>query len=133
MVENKKSRPSVAAPGRQTETETFSGATTSTIYNNTQQTGRQPGKIERLLSHGAENAVPLQHLVNLTELPARQVRQLIQAERLRGAQILADNQSGYYLPETQEDVELFYKSMLHRAAEITRVATAVKLRGRRLD
>ena len=47
--------------------------------------------------------------------------------------ILADNQNGYYLPETQEDVELFYKSMLHRAAEITRVATAVKLRGRRLD
>lgn len=133
MVENKKSRPSVAAPGRQTETETFSGATTSTIYNNTQQTGRQPGKIEQLLSHGAENAVPLQYLVKLMDKPARQVRQQIQAERLRGAQILADNQSGYYLPETQEDVELFYKSMLHRAAEITRVATAVKLRGRRLD
>ena len=133
MVENKKSRPSVAAPGRQTETETFSGATPSTIYNNTQQTGRQPGKIEQLLSHGAENAVPLQYLVKLMDKPARQVRQQIQAERLRGAQILADNQSGYYLPETQEDVELFYKSMLHRAAEITRVATAVKLRGRRLD
>ena len=89
--------------------------------------------IEKLLSSGAENAVPLQHLVSLTELPARQVRHLIQAERLRGAQILADNQNGYYLPKTQEDVELFYKSMLHRAAEITRVATAVKLRGRRLD
>ncbi len=133
MSKTKKSRPSVAAPGRQRETGTFSGATTSTIYNNTQQTGRQPGKIERLLSHGAENAVPLAHLVAMTELPARQVRQQIQAERLQGAQILADNQNGYYLPETQEDVELFYKSMLHRAAEITRVATAVKLRGRRLD
>lgn len=133
MSKTKKSRPSVAAPRRQTETGTFSGATTSTIYNNTQQTGRQPGKIERLLSHGVENAVPLQHLVTLTELPARQVRQLIQTERLRGAQILADNQSGYYLPETQEDVEQFYRSMLHRAAEITRVATAVKLRGRRFD
>lgn len=133
MCKRKNAAPVLAHRERQAETGTFSGATTSTIYNNTQQTGRQPGKIERLLSHGAENAVPLQHLVNLTELPARQVRQLIQAERLRGAQILADNQSGYYLPETQEDVELFYKSMLHRAAEITRVATAVKLRGRRLD
>lgn len=133
MVENKKSRPSAATPGRQTETGTYGRASTSTNYNNTPQTGRQPGKIERLLSYGAKNAVPLQHLVNLTELPARQVRQLIQAERLRGAQILADNQNGYYLPETQEDVELFYKSMLHRAAEITRVATAVKLRGRRID
>lgn len=133
MVENKKSRPSVAAPGRQSGAETFSAATTSTYQNTTQTTGRQPGMIEKLLSSGAENAVPLQHLVNLTELPARQVRQQIQAERLRGAQILADNQSGYYLPKGQEDVEQFYRSMLHRAAEITRVATAVKLRGRRLD
>lgn len=90
-------------------------------------------KLTDYLSHGAENAVPLQHLVKLTELPARQVRQLIQAERLQGAQILSDNEHGYYLPETQEDVEMFYRSMLHRAAEITRVATAVKLRGRRLD
>lgn len=133
MSKTKKSRPSVAAPGRQTETGTFSGATTSTTYHNTQRTGRQPGKIERLLSHGAENAVPLKHLVKLTGLPARQVRLMIQTERLRGAQILADNQSGYFLPETHEDVELFYRSMLRRAAEITRVATAVKLRGRLLD
>lgn len=133
MVENKKSRPSVAAPGRQTETGTYGRASTSTTYHNTQRTGRQPGMIEKLLSSGAENAVTLQHLVTLTELPARQVRQLIQAERLRGAQILSDNEHGYYLPKTQEDVELFYRSMLHRAAEITKVATAVKLRGRRLD
>lgn len=133
MSKAKKSRPSVAAPGRQTETGTYGRASTSTYQNTTQPTGRQPGKIEQLLSHGAENAVPLQYLVKLMDKPARQVRQQIQAERLRGAQILADNQSGYYLPETQEDVELFYKSMLHRAAEITRVATAVKLRGRRID
>lgn len=133
MTAKENAAPVLAHRERQTETGTFSGATTSTYQNTTQPTGKQPGKIEQLLSHGVRNAVPLQHLVTLTELPARQVRQQIQAERLRGAQILADNQSGYYLPETQEDVELFYKSMLHRAAEITRVATAVKLRGRRLD
>ena len=134
MKYSKKARPAVGAAGRQSGAGTACGATTTSIYQNTTQpTGRQPGKIEQLLSHGAENAVPLQHLVTLTELPARQVRQLIQAERLRGAQILADNEHGYYLPETQEDVEQFYRSMLHRAAEITRVATAVKLRGRRLD
>ena len=90
-------------------------------------------KLTDYLSHGAENAVPLQHLVKLTELPPRQVRQQIQAERLRGIPILSDNEHGYYLPETREDVELFYKSMLPRAAEITRVATAVKLRGRLID
>ena len=133
MAENKKSRPSAGTPGRQVETGTYGRAATSTTYHNTQRTGRQPGKIERLLSHGAENAVPLQLLVKLTKLPARQVRQLIQAERLRGAQILADNQNGYFLPNSQTDVDNFVRSMLHRAHEIARVANAVKLRGRRLD
>ena len=134
MNENKRSRPRCSEhQGRQTETGTFSGATTSTIYNNTQQTGRQPGKIERLFSHGAENAVPLQHLVTLTELPARQVRKMIQLERLRGAQILADNQNGYFLPNSQADVDNFVRSMLHRAHEIARVANTVRLRGRLID
>lgn len=134
MSKRKNAAPVLAHRERQVETGTACGAATTSIYQNTTQpTGRQPGKIERLLSHGAENAVPLQHLVNLTELPARQVRKMIQLERLRGAQILADNEHGYFLPGKQEDVEQFYRSMLRRAAEITRVATAVKLRGRRLD
>ena len=134
MSKRKNAAPVLAHRERQNGAGTACGAaTTSTYQNITQSTGGQPGKIEKLLSHGAENAVTLQHLVKLTELPARQVRQQIQAERLQGIPILADNEHGYYLPETQEDVELFYKSMLHRAAEITRVATAVKLRGRRLD
>ena len=58
---------------------------------------------------------------------------MIQAERLQGAPILADSQNGYYLPGSQQDIEKFYRSMLHRAAEITRVATAVKLKGRADD
>ena len=90
-------------------------------------------KLTDYLSYGAENAVPLQHLVKLTDEDPCQVRQQIHAARLQGIPILSDNKSGYFLPETQDDVELFYKSMLHRAAEITRVATAVKLRGRRFD
>ena len=90
-------------------------------------------KLTDYLSHGAENGVTLPHLSAMIGLPARQVRQLIQAERLQGTPILSDNEHGYYLPKTQEDVEMFYRSMLHRAAEITRVATAVRLRGRWLD
>ena len=85
--------------------------------------------IERLLSPGAENAVPLAHLVKLTELPARQVRQQIQTERLQGAQILADNQHGYFLPKSKADVEAFSRSMLHRAHEIIRAANAVQRGG----
>ena len=133
MSKRKNAAPVLAHRERQTETGTYGRASTSTYQNTTQQTGRQPGKIERLLSHGAENAVTLQHLVTLTELPARQVRQQIQAERLRGIPILSDNEHGYYLPETQEDVDNFVRSMLHRAHEIARVANTVRLRGRRID
>ena len=134
MCKRKNAAPVLAHRERQTETGTACGAATTSIYQNTTQpTGRQPGKIEQLLSNGAENAVTLQHLVTLTELPARQVRQLIQAERLRGAQILADNQNGYFLPNSQSDVDNFVRSMLHRAHEIARVANTVRLRGRLLD
>lgn len=126
MNRHKKSRPSVTAPGRQAETGTFSGATTSATQHITRERVRQPGIIERLLSPGAENALPLRHLVKLTGLPARQVRQLIQAERLHGTPILADNHSGYFLPGTPRDVEEFARSMRHRAEEIIRAANAVQ-------
>ena len=134
MSKQKNAAHGAATPGRQSGAGTACGATTTSIYQNTTQpTGRQPGKIERLLSHGAENAVPLQHLVTLTELPARQVRKMIQLERLRGAQILADSRNGYFLPNSQSDVDNFVRSMLHRAHEIARVANTVRLRGRLLD
>ncbi|OUQ56529.1 hypothetical protein B5E56_12810 [Flavonifractor sp. An112] len=133
MSKTKKNRPGAGTPGRQTETGTYGRASTSIYQNTTQPTGRQPGMIEKLLSSGAENAVPLQHLVKLMDKPARQVRQQIQAERLRGIPILSDNEHGYYLPKTQEDVDNFVRSMLHRAHEIARVANTVRLRGRRLD
>lgn len=126
MPKQKNAAHGAGTPERQTETGTFSGATTSNTQFTTAERGRQPGKIERLLSPGAENALPLRHLVKLTGLPARQVRQMIQAERLRGAQILADCQHGYFLPESKADVDEFVKSMYHRAFEITRAANAVR-------
>lgn len=129
MSKQKNAAHGAATPGRQSGAGPFSGDTTSAYYNTTQGCSRQPGMIERLLSPGAENAVPLAHLVKLTELPARQVRQQIQAERLRGAQILADNQHGYFLPESKADVDEFVKSMFHRAFEITRAANAVQRGG----
>ena len=134
MPKRKRAAHGAGTPGRQSGAGTACGAITTSIYQNTTQPpGRQPGKIERLLSHGAENAVPLAHLVAMTELPARQVRQQIQAERLQGAQILADNQNGYFLPNSQADVDNFVRSMLHRAHEIARVANTVRLRGRLID
>ena len=133
MPKRKRAAHSAGTPGRQTETGTYSRASTSSYQDTTPGTDRQPGKVERLLSRGAENAIPLQHLVKLTGQPARQVRQQIQVERLRGAPILADNQNGYFLPSSQADVDNFVRSMLHRAYEIARVANTVRLRGRLID
>lgn len=134
MPKRKNAAPVLQHRERQTETGTACGAATnSTNYDTTYERGIQLGMIERLLSYGAENGVALLHLSAMTGLSPRQVRQQIQVERLKGAPILSDSKRGYFLPETQEDVELFYKSMLHRAAEITRVATAVRLRGRLID
>ena len=129
MCKRKIAAPVLAHWERQTETGTYGRTSTSIYQNTTQRPRRQPGKIEQLLPHGAENAVPLQHLVTLTALPARQVRQLIQVERLRGVPILADNHSGYFLPGTPRDVEEFARSMRHRAEEIIRAANAVQRGG----
>ena len=129
MSRHKKSRPSAGTPGRQAETGTCDRASTSNAQHITREREKQPGIIERLLSPGAENGLPLRHLVKLTGLPARQVRQLIQAERLQGAPILADNHSGYFLPGSPRDVEEFARSMRHRAKEIIRAANAVQRGG----
>lgn len=133
MSRHKKSRPSAGTPGRQVETATCDLAPISAEQFTTREQDRQPGIIERLLSPGAENALPLRHLVKLTGLPARQVRQLIQAERLHGTPILADNHSGYFLPGTPRDVEEFVRSMQHRAEEIIRAANAVQRGGKYIE
>ena len=44
---------------------------------------------------GAENALTIRELKALLDMPGREVRRLIQAERLRGVPILSDNRNGY--------------------------------------
>lgn len=83
-------------------------------------------RIADLLSHGQENAVPLQHLVALTNTDGRTVRAKIAAERLAGVPILSDNTSGYFLPANNGEKERFIRSMRHRAKEIERAAEAVE-------
>lgn len=84
-------------------------------------------KISDYLSTGQENAVPLCHLKTLTGQDGRTVRLMIQRERLAGVPILADNQTGYYLPATQEEKQRCVRSMKHRAEEIKRAARAIEV------
>ena len=83
-------------------------------------------KIADLLGHGQSAAIPLRHLKELSGLPGREVRRMIQAERLLGIPILSDNVSGYYLAGDAQEREKFIKSMRGRAAEIVKVAEAVE-------
>ena len=83
-------------------------------------------KISDLLLLGEENAVPLQNLEKVTGLDQRKIRRLIQAERLRGTPILANNSTGYFLPASDAERECCVSSMRHRAEEIKRAADAIE-------
>ena len=85
--------------------------------------------IAALLLDGEENALPLSYLMRITGRDAREIRQLIQRERLAGVPILANMRSGYYLPATDAERVRWVRSMLHRAAEIAASAHAIQRGG----
>lgn len=84
-------------------------------------------RIADLLSPGQENAVPLRHLVKLTERDGRTVRLMIERERRSGALIISDNQNGYWMATDPAEAQMFARSMRHRAGEIIRTAQAIEV------
>lgn len=83
-------------------------------------------QIFELLHVGAENALTLLELVQLTGEDERSIRRRIQAERKAGKLILSDCLHGYFLPENPSDVQRFARSMSRRAAEIASIARAAE-------
>lgn len=123
MRENKKACPGWCEhPGQHAEMEDFGETPFSESYYSTFD-----GSISSLLFTGQENAVPLRYLKEVTGIDGRTVRLMIQRERLAGSPILADNQTGYYLPATQEEKQRCVRSMKHRAEEIKRAARAIEV------
>lgn len=82
--------------------------------------------ISDLLHAGAENALTLRELVQLTGEDERSIRRRIQQERKDGKLIMADCQSGYFLPVDAGDVRRFIGSMSRRAKEIAAVSRAAE-------
>lgn len=76
---------------------------------------------ERLLK-GPDNAVPLRHLAALLDMDERSVRAQIAKERSMGHLIISDNEHGYFLPSSADEIRRFSRSMHHRAKEILAVA-----------
>lgn len=82
--------------------------------------------ISDFLSVGQANAVNLHYLRSVTGLKGRDIRRLIQRERLGGIPICADNMAGYYLPANDSEKMRCARSMHHRAAEIDAAAKAIE-------
>lgn len=82
--------------------------------------------ISDLLHAGAENALTLRELVQLTGEDERSIRRRIQQERKEGKLILSDCQRGYFLPAEESDVRRFIGSMSRRAKEIAAVSRAAE-------
>lgn len=125
MSEQKRTRPGAGTPRRAKLEAGTEQATTSMTHDTTTSPPGQAVKIADLLGHGQNAAVPLRHLKELAGLPGREVRRMIEAERRAGALIISDNRHGYFLADTQEEVNQFVKSMLRRSGEIARTARMV--------
>ena len=93
--------------------------------NHTPRGGGSQFSISDFLSHGPQNGLHLSDLVRLTGWTEREVRRIIQAERLRGVPILSDNANGYFLPVTAADRAACVRSLRGRAQEILSVADAI--------
>lgn len=125
MIDTKKARPTVGAV-EQAKT----GNVLADSYSHNHSTSNPASGqilISDYLSAGQENAVPLRHLKKITGIDGRTVRRMIFEERLAWIPILADNQTGYFLPATQEEKQRCVRSMKHRAEEIKRAARAIEV------
>lgn len=124
MNKNEKARFVVATTERAAETAACSGAAISSSHSTTPC--RRSPLVSDLLHAGAENALTLRELVQLTGEDERSIRRRIQQERKDGKLILSDCQHGYFLPAGESDVRRFIGSMSRRAKEIVAVSRAAE-------
>lgn len=121
MSQKENARPTVAAAGQ------ADGKAVSNFQSDfTSKPAVGQFLISDYLRQGRENAVSLQELRQWTGIDGRIIRRRIATERLLGIPILADNQTGYYLPATEEERKRCVRSMKHRAKEIYKAAQAIE-------
>ena len=130
MMEMKKARPSVGAPGQAVE----NGRVCETVQPSTHDftTPAAEGQtfhVADFLRPGAENAMFRRDLMAMTGLRDRELRLMIEAERRQGIPILSDNIHGYWLSDDSAEIKKFSRSMKRRAAEIRLTAMRVERGG----
>lgn len=130
MNTNKKSLAGAATPNQAGNAkDTDNDQRKSHSYSTADQEQKQEGFIAQFLLAGAGQGLHLRDLVRITHLSEREVRKMIQAERLRGIPILSNCRNGYFLPCGAAERAAFVRSMRCRADEIHRAADAVEKGG----
>ena len=83
------------------------------------------GPIENYIPVGRENKISRESLRACTGLPDRSVRRLISDARMRGVAIVGDPTGGYYMAETEEDVNLLLAELRSRENKLYKCYWAV--------
>lgn len=87
------------------------------------------GLIENYIPAGRDNKISRQSLSICTGLPDRTVRRLISDARMRGIPIVGDPAGGYYMAETEADINLLLGELYSRIEKLAHCAGAVKAKG----
>ena len=87
------------------------------------------GLIESYIPAGRDNKISRQSLSICTGLPDRTVRRLISDARMRGIPIVGDPAGGYYIAETEADINLLLGELYSRIEKLAHCAGAVKAKG----
>ena len=82
--------------------------------------------IAALLSPGKANGRKCAELAATVGTDGRSLRRAIQAERQAGALILSSTETGYFLPDSVDELREFVISMRHRAKAINSVCRAAE-------
>ena len=75
---------------------------------------------------GRDNKISRESLVLCTGLPDRSVRRLISAARAQGSPIVGSPTGGYYIAETDEDVNLLLGELFSRIGKLAKCYREVK-------
>lgn len=121
MNAKKETHPTAATVER-AEQETACGARFPHSDSTTPETGRQA--VSDLLCAGEQNGKTLKQLKEILGGDGRSIRAQIERER-RDIPILS-GQTGYFLPEREDEVRRFCASMRHRARQVWATASNVE-------
>lgn len=122
MMTKEKTRPLVAQETGRAEIATFGEAAIS--YNHSTTTPKQRQVVSEWLGVGEENGKTLKQLRGIIKVDPRSIRQQIERER-RDVPILS-GQRGYWIAASVDEVNVFCRSMRHRARQIWETARNVE-------